>query len=114
MTDTKVRCGGGLLVLLGLFLIYLTVWRPIQAAQAHAADVSLNTKGAAFAPAGVILGGIVIAMGRQARETLSRDTGDGRRKLQPAGWVVVAVCLALGIGLYLWTKSVIEGYGYHF
>jgi hypothetical protein len=108
-TGLKVRLGGLLLLLIGAFLAYISVYEPLQAAARGDEKVSLSLKGAIVCPMALILGATLLVLGRRAQAVFGT-----RERPKPAVWVFVVLVLLVGLGLYLYLKSALEAQGYQF
>jgi hypothetical protein len=114
MGDTKVRIIGAVVLILGVVLAYYFGYMPLEAARSHAPEVNLSLKAVFLAPAFILFGAFTAAAGRRGREWLQVETPGARRKLKPAGWVLVLVCIAAGIALHQSLERSIKALGYTF
>ena len=113
----KTKIGGlpaslrGLLVIaIGLFFGWLSVWRPLSAAQNHENEVSLHMKGVVFFPLFVLLGLFLFATGDSISKYFESEGKPTRR-----GWVVTIVVASLSFAFYFWFKNYLSTeYGYLF
>jgi len=93
----------------GAVITYLCIVRPLLAAARHEPSVSLSLKGVVCAPIVLGLGAFFIALGPRATRIMAQES-----KPTPAGWLIFALVTGVGIGVYLWMKSTLRGYGYAF
>lgn len=99
---------GGLVCLAGAAAFgWFGIWRPLQAAQAHAAEVSYNNKIFVLVPALVVFGLFFLVAG--ARWPY-RDVA--RQRPTTAGWILLALTAAAAIGGYFWFDQQFKALGY--
>lgn len=106
-TDILHRLGG-LACLIGAAAFgWFGVWKPLQAAHAHAAEISYNSKIFVLVPALLVFGLFFLVAG--ARWPY-RDVEKQRPTL--AGWILMAITAAAAIGGYFWFEQQFKALGY--
>ena len=100
---------GGVMIICGLGLAYLSVVMPISDAAAHSASVSISLKGSFIVPF-VLLSGLLYAI---FPVHMTRFAGHPQQPERRA-WLLYIPLLLLGALLYLYVKSTVESYGYTF
>ena len=108
--DHKNRLGGGVLLIGGAVLAYLSIWRPYQDALGGSNTVLLNRTGIALAILFPLLGAILIAGGEAVNEHLKTHMTRGNRTMR--GWVYIAIVAVIALGAYLLVESKFEALGY--
>jgi len=113
MNDRKIRIIGVALFFGSFALAYFFAYLPLQAAKHHEDGISLSLKVTFLSPVAFIFGAFAAAFGARGRAWIQTEDA-GTQKLRIAGWILVAVCIAAGIGFHQWLKSAISAYGYKF
>lgn len=114
MTKLNSRTLGIVLLILAAVFAYFFAYAPVQSAKAGAASVSLSMKVVIFIPLFAVVGAIFALGGESGKAVLQVTTPEGKPRPTPIAWVVFALCIGAGVGLYLWIKSMLTSYGYRF
>jgi hypothetical protein len=104
----KERLIGLLLVAVGVLLGYLCVYQPLASAARGEPKISISLKGAILAPL-CLIGVMYLALGPHATTIMGT-----RERPKPAAYFIAIGTILLGIGLYIWLRSTLQGYGYDF
>ncbi|MCK6460553.1 MAG: hypothetical protein L6Q95_11750 [Planctomycetes bacterium] len=92
----------------GLVLAWFGAVHPLLLAD-EGAEVRLYLKAAIAAPVAIVYGLLYVLAHGWATRRLGTRT-----KQTPLGLVVIGVLVVLGLALYVWVKSTLEGRGYRF
>jgi hypothetical protein len=111
MSDTRLRTVGVFLLITSFVLAYFYVLLPLEAAKNGAPEVSQASKILFLTPSAFVFGLLMLALGRKGRDLIQTEN-DGKQRLTLVGWVVMAVCIAGGIGLNEWLESELAARGY--
>ena len=112
MGDVKTRLGGLFLMLMGGGFTWYFLYKPLQDAANHVANLSYTTKGVILGPI-LILAGLGMVVFGDTLKPLLQKPGGNRKQLTPLGWVLTLLVAAVGIGIMIWFENQIKGYGYN-
>lgn len=107
MADLKARAGGLLLLALGVAIAWFFLLRPLQAAQAGAAEIHYQLKAFLLVPACLVFGLAFAAAGARLNY---RDAA--QKKLTATGWILFAIVAVLTAAGYWWFQQQFAAFGY--
>jgi hypothetical protein len=109
---TRVRFSGALLFGMGAILAKIGVLDVLSDARTHQARTLGLSKGVAFIPVFLLLGGLMLVGGANVTGWGKRfeRRPDGSRP--PAAWVLGLVLAAPGLALYFWLQKALGDLGY--
>jgi len=110
LSPGAARIIGVLLLLCSGVLIYLAIYLPLQQARAHAAHLTLSDRGVWLPPDMALIGLLVIVFPKVT--TFDTVLVNQQKKLSLVGWLLVAVLLAIGLGVQLWFNGQLKALGY--
>jgi hypothetical protein len=99
-------CIGG-----GLFLAVIGAGVPLLQASRQEHSATLYTKALIFAPLLLLFGIVYLVLGEKAKEMFG-SAAAGESKVSKAGWVLIAVGIALCIAFYILVDRHLAGLGY--
>jgi hypothetical protein len=108
-SGAKERLLGVLMLLCGGVLGYYSVYAPLAGSARNETQVSLSFKGAIICPAALVMGLILLVMGKKTQEVFG-----SREHPSPFAWAFGVILVLIGIGLYFCIKVTLENRGYHF
>jgi hypothetical protein len=114
MTPKHVRPVGALVLLLGVAMIYLFAYLPLEAAKHHTGTVHLPLKLACLGPAGIFLGAFLLVFGPEGRDKLRTQHAGRPATLKPLGWALALSTAGISVGFGMWLESAISACGYYF
>ncbi|USQ96243.1 hypothetical protein [Caulobacter sp. RL271] len=101
------RLGGLACLAIGVFMGWIAILKPLQAAQSHAPVVDYDVKAFAFVPMMLVFGLFFLIGGdRWPYRDVERKT------LTPAGWALMAVIALAGLAGFLLFKQQFTALGY--
>jgi hypothetical protein len=107
--DQRTRLAGAVMLLAGTLLAYVSVYEPLQAAARQEEKVQLFMKGAFVCPFAVIMGFIMLLLGKQTNEVFGPQP-----RRSPMAWFVGISLFLMGAGLYFLVRTAIKDQGYQF
>ena len=111
MSDIRLRIVGVVFLGASIVLAYFFAYLPLEAAKNGAPEVSQASKILFLTPTAAVFGLLLLALGRKGRDLIQTENG-GKQRLTVVGWIVMAVCIAGGIGLNEWLQAALAAHGY--
>lgn len=105
--DVKYRLGGLLCLIAFVGFGWWGIWQPLQAAQAHAAEVRYSLKIFVLVPALLVFGLFFLIGGARWNY---RDAAN--KKLTAAGWALMAVVAVISGLSFWWLQHTFAALGY--